>query len=244
MTAEKTILKERLETILKEWGMTVHPDADLFPMLSGAEMSELVRDIEARGLIEPIIIKKGEVWDGRNRLVACKEAKVEPSFKAPPAGIAAHDYIISANIHRRHLAPEEKRDLITKLIKQTPNTSDRQIAKKAKVSPTLVGKIRKEAEAAGDVSTVDTRTDTKGRKQPASKPAKPKPASVNGSGEISADDRRGKEATDFVQRQTLATRKFIERAMNACAGKERGEYLGSVARVVVDLKKTLKKEAV
>jgi hypothetical protein len=36
-----------------------------------------------------------------------------------------------------------------------------------KTSPTFVGKVRAEKEATGDVSTVDTRTDTKGRKQPA-----------------------------------------------------------------------------
>ena len=93
--------------------MTVHPAADMFPMLSDAEMSELVRDIKARGLIEPIVACGKEIWDGRNRLIACTEAKVRPVFNyAIPRGITAHDYIISANIRRRHLTPAQKRDLI------------------------------------------------------------------------------------------------------------------------------------
>jgi hypothetical protein len=42
--------------------------------------------------------------------------------------------------------------------------SDRQIAGMVKASPTFVGKVRAEKEATGDVSTVDTRKDSKGRK--------------------------------------------------------------------------------
>ena len=86
--------------------------------------------------------------------------------------IDPYAFVLSANIHRRHLTAEQKRDLIEKLIKQTPNKSDRQIAKQTKTSPTTVGKIRKKAEATGDVSKLDTRTDTKGRKQPSTKTKK------------------------------------------------------------------------
>jgi len=117
-----------LKTILKELGMTVHPAANLFPMLTGAEMSALVRDIKEHGLLEPIIAKGKELWDGRNRLVACKEAKVKPVFKAPPAGVNEYDYIISANIHRRHLNAARKRDLITKLLRARPQASNREIS--------------------------------------------------------------------------------------------------------------------
>lgn len=89
-------------------------------------------------------------------------------------------YVISANIHRRHLTAEQKRELIAKLLKATPGKSDRQIAETVKASPTFVGKVRAEKEAAGDVSTVDTRTDRRGRAQPAHKPKAP--AGDGGSG--------------------------------------------------------------
>jgi hypothetical protein len=51
--------------------------------------------------------------------------------------------------------------------------SDRQIAVAAKRSPTTVGKIRVKMEKSGDVSRVDTRRDTAGRRQPATKRRSP-----------------------------------------------------------------------
>ena len=81
-------------------------------------------------------------------------------------------FVISANIHRRHLTAEQKRELIAKLIKATPEKSDRQIAETVKASPTTVGTVRAKMEAKGEVSKLDTRTDAKGVKQPATKPAR------------------------------------------------------------------------
>jgi hypothetical protein len=57
--------------------------------------------------------------------------------------------------------------VIAKLLKADPTKSDRSIAETVKASPTFVGKVRAEKEAAGEVSTVDTRVDKKGVKQPA-----------------------------------------------------------------------------
>jgi transposase len=76
-------------------------------------------------------------------------------------------YVISADIHRRHLTAEQKRELIAKLIEADPSKSDRQIAETVKASPTTVGTVRAKMEAKGDVSNLDTRRDTKGRQQPA-----------------------------------------------------------------------------
>jgi hypothetical protein len=53
-----------------------------------------------------------------------------------------------------------------KLLKLHPEKSNRQIAKAVSVSHPHVGKVRAEAEQAGDVETVSTSVDTKGRNQP------------------------------------------------------------------------------
>ena len=112
-------------------------------------------------------------YDGDDDSVFDSDAGVIETFHGDP-----YAFVLSANIHRRHLTAEQKRDLIAKLVKAKPEQSDRQVAKQTKTSPTTVGKVRKEAEATGDVSKVDTRTDTKGRKQPSAKPKKaPIPAS-------------------------------------------------------------------
>jgi ATP-dependent DNA ligase len=81
-------------------------------------------------------------------------------------------YVVSANLYRRHLSRELKRELIEKLLKAQPEKSDRQIAATVKASPTTVGTVRAELEKAGDVSKLDTRTDTAGRQQPAAKAPK------------------------------------------------------------------------
>jgi hypothetical protein len=174
-----------------------HPLADIFPLLEGEEFDALVADVKANGLREKIDLYEGKIVDGRNRYLALQRLEIDPSadptkyfrkaLYAHTTGgeIAPHEqdndarvraYIISKNIHRRHLSPEQKRELIAKLIKAQPEKSDRQIAGTIKASPTTVGTVRAKMEATGDVSKLDTRTDKRGRKQPAKKSEQPKPS--------------------------------------------------------------------
>src|SRR5262249_14979772 len=85
---------------------------------------------------------------------------------------------ISANIRRRNLTAEQTRDLIAKLIKAAPAKSNRRIAKEAGASHPHVAKVRGDLEKSGDVETVTTSIDTKGRKQPA-KRVKPVAEALN-----------------------------------------------------------------
>lgn len=80
-------------------------------------------------------------------------------------------FVLSVNLHRRHLIVEQKRDLIAEVLKAHPSKSNRQVAKLAGVSHPYVAAVRAELEKSGDVETVTTSIDTKGRKQPARKPA-------------------------------------------------------------------------
>jgi ParB-like chromosome segregation protein Spo0J len=150
-----------------------HPLADLFPLMEGEEFDALVADIKAHGLREPIVLLDGKILDGRNRYRACLAAGVEPTlenhFSAHHSTGEALAFIISKNIHRRHLTAEQKRDLIAKLIEVAPEKSDRAIAKQAKVAGKTVASVRREKEARAEIPHVETRTDTKGRKQPAKK---------------------------------------------------------------------------
>lgn len=91
-----------------------------------------------------------------------------------PDGVSDHEHpshlVASLNIHRRHLTAEQKRELIAKLIKATPKKSDRQIATATKTDHKTVASVRAEQEARGEIPHVSTRTDSKGRQQPAKKP--------------------------------------------------------------------------
>jgi hypothetical protein len=148
-----------------------HPLAGIFPLMEGAEFDALVADIKANGLHYPVILYDGKILDGRNRYRACLAAGFEPTVRNGDNWIGdPASFVISRNIHRRHLTTEQKRDLIAKLLKRDPSKSDRQIAETVKASPTFVGKLRAKGETTGDVSTVDTRIDKRGRKLPAKKP--------------------------------------------------------------------------
>ena len=86
----------------------VHPCAALFPMMNEAELQELADDIKLNGLLDPIYYgsipgsKHSVLIDGRNRMAACKLAGVDPEF-AYFQGDDVEAYIISKNVHRRHL---------------------------------------------------------------------------------------------------------------------------------------------
>src|SRR5262245_38111107 len=112
-----------------------HPLADIFPLMEGAEFDALVADIKTNGLREPITLYEDMILDGRNRYRACEAAGVTPGFRVAnsgPVNLARPHitdplaYVISANIHRRHLTAEQKRELIARLIKAQPEKSDRQ----------------------------------------------------------------------------------------------------------------------
>src|SRR5262245_24291659 len=86
-----------------------HPIADMFPLMEGEELDALVADIRANGLLESIVTYEGMILDGRNRCRACLAAGVEPVL-TPFRGDDPVAFVISANIRRRHLSPEDKLD--------------------------------------------------------------------------------------------------------------------------------------
>ena len=148
-----------------------HPAAEIFPLMEGAEFDELVADIKTYGLRQPIALLGEKILDGRNRYRACIAAGYKPyghDFRKLPA-VDPVAYVISANIHRRHLTAEQKRDLITKLLKADPEKSDREVGRLTKTDNKTVASVRAEQERREEIPHVSTRTDTKGRKQPAKK---------------------------------------------------------------------------
>jgi hypothetical protein len=80
-----------------------------------------------------------------------------------------YQFVISANIRRRHLTAEQKRELIGKLLQADPTKSDRAIAKVVKADNKTVAAVRAKKERREEIPHVKARTDTKGRKQPAKK---------------------------------------------------------------------------
>jgi N6-adenosine-specific RNA methylase IME4 len=89
-----------------EVNMEFHKYADIFPLMNGAEFDELVEDIRNNGLLEDIMIYEGAILDGRNRYNACAKAEVEPIWDEY-TGDDPLGYVISKNLHRRHLTGDQ-----------------------------------------------------------------------------------------------------------------------------------------
>jgi hypothetical protein len=170
--------------------LRVHPAADLFPEMAGDELEDLAGNIRQHGLQVPLITFNDQLLDGRNRLnAAAKEGllhqregqlclqrsdgKVDPIPVCVAQG-DPYEIVVALNIHRRHLTPEQRRELIAKVIEANSKRSDRQIAKMVKRDHKTVADVREKMEDVGRIPHVAKRTDTKGRKQPSTKPKTPK----------------------------------------------------------------------
>jgi hypothetical protein len=84
-----------------------HPASKLFPMMGSAELQELADDIKANGLRDPIALFGGMVLDGRNRMAACRMAKVEPKFHIVETD-SPFTYVVSTNLRRRQLTVSQR----------------------------------------------------------------------------------------------------------------------------------------
>jgi N6-adenosine-specific RNA methylase IME4 len=152
------------------------PYAHLLPPLDESELAALHDDIAARqAVIVPIVIDEARnVIDGANRLriaagLGIREVPVEVRL-----GLSASEKEQLAedlNLHRRHLTREQMRLFIERRLARAPQQSDRTIASDLGVDHKTVGALRKDAERRGEIPHVDTRLDTRGRRQPVHRPA-------------------------------------------------------------------------
>jgi hypothetical protein len=174
--------------------LAIHPAAGLFPPMSEAELSALTTDIQINGLRNKVDIyfdpntQRLTLIDGRNRFDALElldaeifgtNGRVKSEYgtefivrdDTPPEVLIART--ISMNIRRRHLKAKERRELIGKLLALDPERSDRSIAKEIGSDHKTVGTARASAKRRGAIPHVAKHRDTKGRKQPARKKARP-----------------------------------------------------------------------
>lgn len=58
----------------------IHPAAEMVPPMQPDEYDELKASIAQHGLVESILLHKGQVLDGRHRQRACDELGIEPDY--------------------------------------------------------------------------------------------------------------------------------------------------------------------
>jgi phage N-6-adenine-methyltransferase len=88
--------------------MEFHEVANIFPMMSATEFDALKADIGSNGLLEPIWQYEGKIIDGRNRYQACLEIGVTPHFREWDGVGSLTAFVVSLNLHRRHLTESQR----------------------------------------------------------------------------------------------------------------------------------------
>jgi ParB-like chromosome segregation protein Spo0J len=96
----------------------IHPIANIFPTMAEGEFAALRDDIATHGQHEPIWLFDGSVIDGRHRLRACLALGIDAQARtysgADPVG-----FIVSLNLHRRHLN-ESQRGMVAAKLAELP----------------------------------------------------------------------------------------------------------------------------
>lgn len=101
-------------------GYEVHEAAELFPLITGPDFEALVLDIIANGQMEPIVLDANDrIIDGRNRARACERMGVAPSWKRYE-GADVVQFVVSHNLHRRHLTDSQRAMIAAKLATRAP----------------------------------------------------------------------------------------------------------------------------
>lgn len=101
--------------------LTFHPVADIFPMMSAAEFNGLKADIAEHGQREPIVIHDNMILDGRNRYMACAELGLKPITREWDGDGSPVAYVISLNLHRRHLNESQRAMVAAKVANMPPH---------------------------------------------------------------------------------------------------------------------------
>jgi len=170
--------------------LPTHAAAELFEPLPDDELNSFTETIIANGIaaLVPVIIYVDDdgqefLLDGRNRLDALQLAGIVDltkhgrfnSAEIPHQRVAGVDPVAlatSLNTRRRNLTREAKHAVIGKLLKMRPGISDHQVATCVGVSHNTVKAVRAELVGRCQIDNVETRVDSKGRRQPAKKPRK------------------------------------------------------------------------
>jgi hypothetical protein len=182
------------------------------PPLNPDEYAALEQSILAHGVLVPILVDDlGVVIDGHHRQKIAKhhELPCPHEVKSGFTDSEKRTLSLSLNLDRRHLTREQRRALVAESIKADPDLSNLEHAKRTGVTDKTVDVVRRKLASRSEIPNVSERVDTLGRRQPASKPTKPKPeldfcpdchhASHNGFCDLQCDDCADTLADELIE---------------------------------------------
>lgn len=184
-----------------------HPLSAAFPSMSESDRAALTADIQLHGQRDPITVYEGQILDGWHRYGSCLELGVTPRLQNLSDGTDPVAYVISCNLHRRHLTASQRAQAVAVCNDWLPahrpsnsapgaGLSTKAMAEKADVSPRTI-EHAKAAQAAGLGDAVrDGKITVKQGAAIAKLPVEDRPAAVENPGLL-------KGPTRVAERQRL-----------------------------------------
>jgi len=102
--------KKKLKLALDSHGLrSVHPVAEVFPIVTGDDYTAMVSDVKEHGFQVPVIAdKSSQLLDGRTRLCISYDLGIKCEVQTVDRnGSDVAAYIIALNLHRRHLTASQ-----------------------------------------------------------------------------------------------------------------------------------------
>lgn len=136
--------------------MEFHPHAEIFPLLDDPLLDDLAEDIRVHGLQCPIWLFEGKILDGRNRYIACQRSGIAPTYQ-DYGGDDPIGFVVSLNLHRRHLDTNQRAMAGARVIKQYEAAAKERMLAGKRADPTAnlpegTAESREQAAALFDVS--------------------------------------------------------------------------------------------
>jgi len=136
----------------------IHEAATLFPMMDEKSFAEFKQDISINGLKEFGTLYCNKVLDGRNRYRACQELGLEMTFCEieDDGSFDPIAYVLSHNLHRRHLT-ESQRAMVAGKLSKMKQGDNQHVKEVGPIGPTSV-------DSAADALNVSPRSVKRARK--------------------------------------------------------------------------------
>ncbi len=101
-------LNEKKREPVFDWKETkIHKLAHLIPVMGESDRGRLKEDIRLNGVKESLWLYEGKIIEGRTRFGICLELGIKPDFKAFKGPGSPRAFVISMNVHRRHLSSSQ-----------------------------------------------------------------------------------------------------------------------------------------
>ena len=136
----------------------VHPVAALFPDAEPEDRRRMREDIEEQGVRRPVEVQGGFLLDGRTRVSICGELGIEVPWVEVPAEVDAVGWILSANVHRRHLSTSQRAVLAAELVGVSSGGVEGMTLEEAAAAVNVSRMSVARAKAVGDVDSEELRS--------------------------------------------------------------------------------------